>query len=219
MYVIPLYPQPVFHSNPNIHSSFLCGFLVPSPPSPPDSLTLQSPDTLDRVFPKAQGQAVLPCRHHMAPEQLGSAPPGPRPLVFRRSRSLTLSDTDVFCWYICVFSSNRTNPPSSSLSGNALLDQIYSAALFFFFFFFLFSFTVSSAVEIPPEHGACISRGNSRVNSGFQLGLLFLRARGLNTVWGDMLLKCKFSRSCRLGSEFDWKQRSWTPRCYLEVEI
>lgn len=89
MYVIPLYPQPVFHSNPNIHSSFLCGFLVPSPPSPPDSLTLQSPDTLDRVFPKAQGQAVLPCRHHMAPEQLGSAPPGPRPLVFRRSRSLT----------------------------------------------------------------------------------------------------------------------------------
>lgn len=138
MYVIPLYPQPVFHSNPNIHSSFLCGFLVPSPPSPSDSLTLQSPDTLDRVFPKAQGQAVLPCRHHMAPEQLGSAPPGPRPLVFRRSRSLTLSDTDVFCWYICVFSSNRTNPPSSSLSGNALLDQIYSAALFFFFFFSFF---------------------------------------------------------------------------------
>lgn len=159
------------------HSSVASLCLPPHPP--PDSLTLQSPDTLDRVFPKAQGQAVLPCRHHMAPEQLGSAPPGPRPLVFRRSRSLTLSDTDVFCWYICVFSSNRTNPPSSSLSGNALLDQIYSAALFFFFFF---SFTVSSAVEIPPEHGACISRGNSRVNSGFQLGLLFLRARGLNAV-------------------------------------
>lgn len=117
------------------HSSVASLCLPPHPP--PDSLTLQSPDTLDRVFPKAQGQAVLPCRHHMAPEQLGSAPPGPRPLVFRRSRSLTLSDTDVFCWYICVFSSNRTNPPSSSLSGNALLDQIYSAALFFFFFFYL----------------------------------------------------------------------------------
>lgn len=215
MYVIPLYPQPVFHSNPNIHSSFLCGFLVPSPPSPPDSLTLQSPDTLDRVFPKAQGQAVLPCRHHMAPEQLGSAPPGPRPLVFRRSRSLT----QMFSVGTFVFSLQTELILRAAPSLETLYSTKFTQLLFSFSFFFLFSFTVSSAVEIPPEHGACISRGNSRVNSGFQLGLLFLRARGLNTVWGDMLLKCKFSRSCRLGSEFDWKQRSWTPRCYLEVEI
>lgn len=215
MYVIPLYPQPVFHSNPNIHSSFLCGFLVPSPPSPPDSLTLQSPDTLDRVFPKAQGQAVLPCRHHMAPEQLGSAPPGPRPLVFRRSRSLT----QMFSVGTFVFSLQTELILRAAPSLETLYLTKFTQLLFSFSFFFLFSFTVSSAVEIPPEHGACISRGNSRVNSGFQLGLLFLRARGLNAVWGDMLLKCKFSRSCRLGSEFDWKQRSWTPRCYLEVEI
>lgn len=213
MYVIPLYPQPVFHSNPNIHSSFLCGFLVPSPPSPPDSLTLQSPDTLDRVFPKAQGQAVLPCRHHMAPEQLGSAPPGPRPLVFRRSRSLT----QMFSVGTFVFSLQTELILRAAPSLETLYLTKFTQLLFSFSFFF--SFTVSSAVEIPPEHGASISRGNSRVNSGFQLGLLFLRARGLNAVWGDMLLKCKFSRSCRLGSEFDWKQRSWTPRCYLEVEI
>lgn len=213
MYVIPLYPQPVFHSNPNIHSSFLCGFLVPSPPSPPDSLTLQSPDTLDRVFPKAQGQAVLPCRHHMAPEQLGSAPPGPRPLVFRRSRSLTqMFSVGTFVFSLQTELILRAAPSLETLYLTKFTQLLFS-------FFFLFSFTVSSAVEIPPEHGACISRGNSRVNSGFQLGLLFLRARGLNAVWGDMLLKCKFSRSCRLGSEFDWKQRSWTPRCYLEVEI
>lgn len=178
MYVIPLYPQPVFHSNPNIHSSFLCGFLVPSPPSPPDSLTLQSPDTLDRVFPKAQGQAVLPCRHHMAPEQLGSAPPGPRPLVFRRSRSLT----QMFSVGTFVFSLQTELILRAAPSLETLYSTKFTQLLFSFSFFFLFSFTVSSAVEIPPEHGACISRGNSRVNSGFQLGLLFLRARGLNAV-------------------------------------
>lgn len=176
MYVIPLYPQPVFHSNPNIHSSFLCGFLVPSPPSPPDSLTLQSPDTLDRVFPKAQGQAVLPCRHHMAPEQLGSAPPGPRPLVFRRSRSLT----QMFSVGTFVFSLQTELILRAAPSLETLYSTKFTQLLFSFSFFF--SFTVSSAVEIPPEHGACISRGNSRVNSGFQLGLLFLRARGLNAV-------------------------------------
>lgn len=176
MYVIPLYPQPVFHSNPNIHSSFLCGFLVPSPPSPSDSLTLQSPDTLDRVFPKAQGQAVLPCRHHMAPEQLGSAPPGPRPLVFRRSRSLT----QMFSVGTFVFSLQTELILRAAPSLETLYSTKFTQLLFSFSFFF--SFTVSSAVEIPPEHGACISRGNSRVNSGFQLGLLFLRARGLNAV-------------------------------------
>lgn len=176
MYVIPLYPQPVFHSNPNIHSSFLCGFLVPSPPSPPDSLTLQSPDTLDRVFPKAQGQAVLPCRHHMAPEQLGSAPPGPRPLVFRRSRSLTqMFSVGTFVFSLQTELILRAAPSLETLYSTKFTQLLFS-------FFFLFSFTVSSAVEIPPEHGACISRGNSRVNSGFQLGLLFLRARGLNAV-------------------------------------
>ena len=169
MYVIPLYPQPVFHANPNIHSSFLCGFLVPPPPIPSHFSHLIP---LTEVFPKAQGQAVLSCRHHMAPHSSARTTGAVAPRV----QEVMLSDTDVFCWYICVFSSNRTNPPSSSLSGNALLYHIYSAAVFFFFFFS--SFTVRNAVEIPPEHDACISRGNSRVNSGFQLGLLFLRARG-----------------------------------------
>lgn len=134
MYVIPLYPQPVFHSNPNIHSSFLCGFLVPSPPSPPDSLTLQSPDTLDRVFPKAQGQAVLPCRHHMAPEQLGSAPPGPRPLVFRRSRSLT----QMFSVGTFVFSLQTELILRAAPSLETLYLTKFTQLLFSFSFFFIF---------------------------------------------------------------------------------
>lgn len=158
------------------HSSVASLCLPPHPP--PDSLTLQSPDTLDRVFPKAQGQAVLPCRHHMAPEQLGSAPPGPRPLVFRRSRSLT----QMFSVGTFVFSLQTELILRAAPSLETLYLTKFTQLLFSFSFFFLFSFTVSSAVEIPPEHGACISRGNSRVNSGFQLGLLFLRARGLNAV-------------------------------------
>lgn len=218
MYVIPLYPQPVFHSNPNIHSSFLCGFLVPSPPSPPIPSHFSHLIPLIEFSQRPKAKRFSPAGTTWPPNSSARHHRGRGPSC-SGGHALWRSLTQMFSVGTFVFSLQTELILRAAPSLETLYLTKFTQLLFSFSFFFLFSFTVSSAVEIPPEHGACISRGNSRVNSGFQLGLLFLRARGLNAVWGDMLLKCKFSRSCRLGSEFDWKQRSWTPRCYLEVEI
>ena len=170
MYVIPLYPQPVFHANPNIHSSFLCGFLVPPPPQFPHTSVTWYPWQRFSQRPKAKRFSPAGTTW---PHTARLAPPGPWPLVCRRSCSLT----QMFSVGTFVFSLQTELILGAAPSLETLCFTTFTQLLSFFFFFFS-SFTVRNAVEIPPEHDACISRGNSRVNSGFQLGLLFLRARG-----------------------------------------
>lgn len=121
MYVIPLYPQPIFHTNPIVHSSVLLCIppWLPSFPLVPSShsLTLQSPDTLDGGFPSGPRPSGSPSgpKASLAPhglKELGCTTGAVAPPVVE----VTLSDTDVSCWYIFVFSSNVTNLFSSSCS-------------------------------------------------------------------------------------------------------
>lgn len=87
--VIPLEPQPIFQpGSPTflrsaVHSSVARHFSPYAVPLFRRPFTLQSPDTPGGRFPSG-------------------APPPP---------GVALSDTDVFCWYSRVFSSNTSNLP------------------------------------------------------------------------------------------------------------
>lgn len=106
--------------------SFLHGFLLfplclPSIPSFPHTSVTWYPWWKFSLRPKAkrfslwaQGPASTTW-----PRELGCATGAVAPHV----QEVTLSDTDVSCWYICVFSSNITNLSSSSSSGRLFFTK------------------------------------------------------------------------------------------------
>ena len=84
---------------------------------------------LMKVFPPGPRPSGSPQgpRALLAPHgpNISPPPPGRRPIMLWRSRSLT----QMFPFrYICVFSSNITNPSSCFSTGKAVLRQIYSGA-------------------------------------------------------------------------------------------
>lgn len=127
MYVIPLYPQPIFHTNPIIHSSGLL-FIPPWLPSIPlvSSRNPFIPSHFSHLIPLME---VFP----QAPRPSGSprGPTAPANTTWLKEsgystgaaalhvQKVTLSDSNVSSWCICVFSSNITNPSSSFSSGKA----------------------------------------------------------------------------------------------------
>lgn len=109
-------------SIPPFCCSFLHGILLfplcfPSIPS-----SLQSPDILDGGFPSGPRPSGSPCgpKAQLAPYGPKSSV-APLGAMAPHVQEVALSDTDVSSWYICVFSSNITNPSSSSSSGKTLL--------------------------------------------------------------------------------------------------
>lgn len=94
MYVIPLYPQPIFHTNPIIHSSILLFILpwlpsIPLPTFPPIPSHFSHLIPLMKVFPAGSRPSGSPSE-----PKASLAPHGPEssartPFMFRRSHSLT----------------------------------------------------------------------------------------------------------------------------------
>ena len=141
------------------------------------------------------------------------APPGPWPLVFRRSCSLT----QMFSVGTFVFSLQTELILRAAPSLETLCFTTFTQLLsFFFFFFFIYCKECSGN---PTWTRRLYFTRKLEGELGIPAWIALFKGSRLNMVWRDMLLKCKCSCSCRLGSGFDWKQRSWTPRCYLEVEI
>lgn len=198
MYVIPAYPQLVFRTNPitppsilsALHSSVASMYSHLCFPSiPPFPLTLQSPDTLDGVFPKAWGQAVPspPVSTTWAPKSSVCSTGRPWPLVFRRSRCLT----QMFSVGTFVFSL-QTSPISRAAPFFFLWKDLFSTKKFTQLFLHFIDLPCGMQLKSHLNMTPVFHEETGEV--GFRLNCFF-RGSGLNMVWGDMLLKCK---SCML---------------------
>lgn len=177
MYVIPLYPQPIFHTNPIIHSSILLFILpwlpsIPLPTFPPIPSHFSHLIPLMKVFPAGSRPSGSPSEPKASLAPHGPERLAPPPL---HVQEVTLPDTDVFCWYICAFSPNKANPSSSSLSGKALLCQIYSAVPSFY------SSTVLECSRNPTLTGRPYFTRRSWFSS-LDCFFFFKGARSLNVV-------------------------------------